>query len=96
MNEEMMLFNDTVNVLRDRKYYVPRDYQTIGGMWTTDTYKHNGVTLQVMSEGYELRILSEGLDIIKTTTNFSEELTFKKGSKSNLEEVFDLVIGTTE
>ncbi len=41
--------------------YVPRDYQTIGGMWTVDTWKAiiDGVevTAQQMDEGWTMRLI---------------------------------------
>src|SRR5690554_1296274 len=82
MNEANEAFNQIR--IKLRQHYVPRDYQTIGGMWTTDTYKHNGVTLHVSSEGYENRIFSESVDAVQIYRNSGEELTFKKGNVEEL------------
>ena len=60
----MSFINELINELKKTENYVPRDYKTIGGMWTTDTWQKNGVKLQVMDEGYTKVIQSEGLKVV--------------------------------
>ena len=50
-----------VDLVKKTEYYVPRNYQTIGGMWTTDTYERDCVRVQVMDEGYSTLVLAENL-----------------------------------
>lgn len=67
--------NELVQLVKQDKFYVPRDYQTIGGAWTVDTWKRGVVTLQVMDEGYTKVIQAPGLRVFagyngKTTIRF--------------------------
>ena len=52
-----------VDLVKKREYYVPRNYQTIGGMWTTDTYERDCVRVQVMDEGYSTSVSAENLRV---------------------------------
>jgi len=45
---------------------VPRNYQTIGGMWTVDTWVLGNVKAQMMDEGYTHVIMWKGLRVIET------------------------------
>ena len=50
------------NFVRNTGAFVPRDYQTIGGMWTVDTYRSDklpGVDVQLQDEGYTRAIVSD-------------------------------------
>ena len=52
-----------VDLVKKTEYYVPRNYQTIGGMWTTDTYERDCVRVQVMDEGYSTSVSAENLRV---------------------------------
>lgn len=72
-----MAFERIVQAVRDKDYYVPRDFQTIGGMWTVDTWRRDGVTVQLMDEGYTTRIMAPGLDVSQTA---SRDLEYREGN----------------
>ena len=46
------VFNQVVRDIKNEEFYVPRGYQTIGGMWTVDTWLKDNLRVQVMDEGY--------------------------------------------
>lgn len=54
-------FNALRALVKQSANYVPRDYQTIGGMWTVDKYQLGGVVLLVMDEGYTTQISIGGV-----------------------------------
>lgn len=46
------LFTSIKLLVKTPENYVPRNYETIGGMWTTDTWKLGDVVFLLMDEGY--------------------------------------------
>lgn len=76
-----------IGLVKQPEYYVPRNYQTIGGMWTTDTYERDGVRVQVMDEGYSTSIYAENLIVWvfwDVTTN-KDWVEFREGNIVNIE-----------
>jgi hypothetical protein len=71
-----MAFERIVQAVRDKDYYVPRDFQTIGGMWTVDTWCRDGITVQLMDEGWSTKIVAPGLDVIQSGT---DDLRYQEG-----------------
>lgn len=70
--------------------YVPRDYQTIGGMWPIDKYQLGGVVLAVMDEGYTTQIsigsaiaISDYSGHVRVISGTTEE--FVTAAEQNLE-----------
>jgi len=58
-----LAFERIVQAVRDKDHYVPRDFRTIGGMWTVDTWRREGITVQMLDEGWTTRIMAPGLDV---------------------------------
>lgn len=75
------------DIIQTEENYVPRDYQTIGGMWTVDTYKYKGLTLTMMDEGWTIRIAGEGVDLI----NRGDDYELRKGNISELDEILSAI-----
>lgn len=61
----MGIVDDLIKAVRQREFYVPRQYQTIGGMWTTDTWKCGDVVVRVMDEGYTTIVYAPGLRVVR-------------------------------
>ena len=78
----MDAFDTIWNNVNHKENYVPRTFQTIGGMWTVDTWKRDGVTIQLMDEGYTRRIFSDCVDVFYNEFN---GMRFNKGSEQDLE-----------
>lgn len=85
MVKEKALFDFVTNELRQSIYYVPRNYQTIGGMWTVDTYRYDDITLQIMEEGWFLKIVS--LNFIASER--SDHFEIEKGTIKDLEQLMN-------
>jgi len=76
-----------IDLVKQTEYYVPRNYQTIGGMWTIDTYERDGIKVQVSDEGYSTSIYAENLIVwvhwdYKTNKDWVE---FREGNVVNVE-----------
>ncbi len=80
------VFQQIILAVKQEKFYVPREYKTIGGMWTVDTWKRGDVTVQVMDEGYTTRIIAPGLQVIDSYPN---QITFQTGNESILNAIWE-------
>lgn len=86
---EVDLFRKVREYIRQDENYVPRKHETIGGMWTTDTWRKKGIVYQLTDEGYTSRIFSKELelDVIETMHG----ITWKNGDIKALEAAFLIV-----
>lgn len=84
-NKNTILFSQIFEQIRTEENYTPRNYKTMGGMWTVDTWKSGDTTIQLMDEGYTRRILTNVLDIYDTVN----KIEFKKGNEKDLEQLFE-------
>lgn len=66
--------NELIQLVKQDKFYVPRDYQTIGGAWTADTWRRGTVTVRVEDEGYTTVIQAPGL---RAVTRYSGKTTIR-------------------
>lgn len=81
------------SMFRSKGHVVPRDYQTIGGMWTVDTYAHDeiaDVKVQLMDEGWTTRIVSDSLIV---SANGNNRVNFERGNIDDLDTLYDRIIG---
>lgn len=79
---------DLIRAVKQKQYYVPRDYQTIGGMWTVDTWKRGSVTVQLMDEGYTTVVQAPGLHVV-SGYNGKEYVEFRQGDLSIVDQTFE-------
>lgn len=84
--EQMEQYFRIKNIVKQRENIVPRNYQTIGGMWTVDTYKLGDVTVQIMDEGYSARLFTNPseLDVVESYHNGSTQLEFRAGNADDI------------
>lgn len=80
----MNTYSQVVGILRNPKNYVPRNYQSIGGMWTVDTWRLGEATLQIMDEGYTTIIKAQGLKVIRSYVGRVENIRYEEGSESDM------------
>ncbi len=74
-------------VSSNRNNYIPREHRTIGGMWTADTWKFNGVTCRLEDEGYSRTILTD--DEIFYAHQFSDkDVRIDKGNIEDLLRIY--------
>lgn len=78
--------------IRTDANYVPRNYNTIGGMWTVDTWKSDrlGYTARLEDEGCTSRVMTE---ILNVSTTYGRDAVFTKGSEVELLELYERVVG---
>ena len=81
------LFYKIVRLVKTKENYVPRNYQTVGGMWTVDTYKLGNATVQLMDDGYTLVLIAPEIHIIDTVNDFEP----KKGTEKDLKELYKML-----
>lgn len=70
------------------KNYVPRGYQTVGGMWPVDTWRigegsKDAVSVQLLDEGYTVRVKSFCVDVY----DIGGSVKFDRGSSHELAEL---------
>lgn len=79
------------NFVRKNGQVVPRGYQTIGGMWTVDTYVHPelpGVKVQLMDEGYTNTVISNEVNCRYT---YGSTVVFAKGNEIHLDSLIEKI-----
>lgn len=72
--------------VKSNENYVPRDYQTIGGMWTVDTWKLGDVSVKLMDEGYTTVVTAPNLKIV-VGYNGKEYVNFEIGNEELVEKI---------
>jgi hypothetical protein len=87
MDKQKAIFNKVTSILMNRNYYVPRSYLTVGGIWTVDTYSKGDVTVQVMDEGWTIRLITSNV----VATESGNTFRIDKGSLEDFQEVLELV-----
>jgi hypothetical protein len=75
------------NRIKTDENYIPRNYQSVGGMWTVDTWREGVVEYQVMDEGYTSVISSPTVHVMCLWDNNGSKFVFRKGT---LEDLFEL------
>jgi hypothetical protein len=69
------------NHVRQEAFYLPRTAPTVGGMWTVDTWQRDGITAQLMDEGWTQVIRTEMLHAIQSG---SDPVVIKQGTADDL------------
>lgn len=85
------VFNELYARVKTKENYVPRDYQTIGGFWTVDTWVKNNVTAKLMDEGCTRVIMTNDLIVTQQYDYQKREnyLIFEKGDEDLLKETYN-------
>lgn len=83
------LFNAIRNIIKTDANYKPRQFNTIGGMWTVDTWEFNGITYQLQDEGYTSTIQTPKF---YATKNYNDSITIQKGDDLDLLKIYQSLI----
>lgn len=75
-----------IQAVKQPEFYVPRDYQTVGGMWTVDTWRRGDIEVLLMDEGYTTKVFAPGLEVVEGF-NGEDYATFHKGSMDTVMEI---------
>lgn len=57
------------HIVKTNANYVPRNYESVGGMWTVDTWKLGEFRVQLEDEGYTMAVFAPGLVVRKMAYN---------------------------
>lgn len=81
----MSRLNSIVNIVKTGEHYVPRGYETIGGMWTVDMWRKDDVVVRLLDEGYTVIVTAPGLRVVDS----GGKISFEQGNEELLEQVFN-------
>jgi hypothetical protein len=81
--EQKNNFNEVLAAIKKPEYFIPRNYQSIGGMWTVDTWQMGDVSIQLMDEGYTTVLQTTGLRVV-SGFNGENYLHIEKGTPEAL------------
>lgn len=96
------VFIDLYRKVKVEQNYVERDYKTIGGMWTVDTWKKqfNDITIicNLMDEGYTKRlcIFQNTKMIGEAFMNFDNSIDYKLGDEKIFEKALKEIDNFTD
>lgn len=80
-------FTRVKSIIKKEENYVERKSETIGGMWTVESWKKDGIIFSIMDEGYTERIyIKDTLEVIK---RYDNRLVFKLGTYEDLVELVE-------
>lgn len=80
-------FTRVKSIIKKEENYVERKSETIGGMWTVESWKKDDIIFSRMDEGYSERIyIKDKLEVIKRHDN---RLIFKLGTYEDLVELVE-------
>lgn len=80
----MTKLEELIKKVRQSRFYIPRDYKTVGGMWTVDTWRRGPVAVKVLDEGYTQQVIAEDL-FVTVGYNGKEYVRFEKGGQEQIE-----------
>lgn len=83
-------FYEIKSILKKDENYNNRNYKTIGGRWTVDSWNVRGIKLQQMDEGYTSKMLYENAEVIQGY-NGAEYIKFNNCDYKILDEIFSVL-----
>lgn len=83
-------FHEIKSILKKDENYNNRNYKTIGGRWTVDSWNVRGIKLQQMDEGYTSKILYKNAEVIQGY-NGVEYIKFNNCDYKILDEIFSVL-----
>jgi hypothetical protein len=84
-------FQTIADYVHKPEYFVPRDYQTVGGMWSVDRYTRDNINYRVFDEGYGSEIFTEDLRVRCLYTGDKPEFTLIIGELGMLQAMANFV-----
>lgn len=80
-------FTRVKSIIKKEENYVERKSETIGGMWSVESWKKDDIIFSIMDEGYTERIyIKDTLEVIK---RYDNRLVFKLGTYEDLVELVE-------
>lgn len=80
------LFQEVVKSIKVTDNYVPRDFQTMGGAWTRDTWRRGDITVYMEDEGYTTGLMVHRGDalVLHITQTYIRDLEYRVGDEAAL------------
>lgn len=78
-----------VDAVKKGEHYVPRGYETIGGMWAIDMWRKGDVVVRLLDEGYTTIITAPGLRVIDS----GHGTVFEHGTEEDLIKLAESING---
>lgn len=75
-------FSKVYRAVSIKANYIHRNYSSMGGIWTTDTWKKGDITTRLGDDGWTKMILVEKRLLVYEDGN--GEITFYKGTEEDL------------
>ena len=85
----MQAISTILTAVKTTEHYVPRSHNTIGGMWTVDTWRKGDVVVQLLDEGYTTVISAPGLRVVDSGHGTVFELGAEEHLKTLAETIND-------
>lgn len=76
----MQAISTIVKAVKTGEHYVPRGYETMGGMWTIDMWRKGDVVVRLLDEGYTTIITAPGLRVVDS----GHGTVFEQGTEEDL------------
>jgi len=73
------------------EYFVPREYNSIGGMWAVDRYTRDNISYRIFDEGYGSEIFTEELRVRCLCIDNKPEITIIYGEFGMLQAMANFV-----
>jgi hypothetical protein len=86
LNNPTAAFSSIYNAIKQDAFYVPRNFQTIGGAWTRDTWRAGEFTVYLEDEGYTQGIMVKVGErvVLNVTRGFNGALNYWDGCEADL------------
>lgn len=85
--DEKTMIEQIFKFIRKDENYIPRNYQTIGGGWTVDSWKYNDITVQLTDEGYGKKIITNNLNVY-----YCNNISYYKGNVNDLTNLYNNLV----
>ena len=77
-------FDKIVAAVKKQENFVPRNYQSIGGMWTVDSWRLGDIGFQLADEGYTDIINHPTVRAYRTFSSTTPPIVFSNGTEEDL------------
>lgn len=85
------LFQTVADYVYKPESFIPKDYYTVGGMWSVDRYARDGINYRIFDEGYGSEIFTEDLRVRCICSGTTPEFTIVFGEIGMLKAMADKI-----
>lgn len=85
----MQAISTILTAVKTGEHYIPRGYETMGGMWTIDMWRKGDVVVRLLDEGYTTIITAPGLRVVDS----GRGTVFEQGTEADLIKLAESING---